>query len=459
MGTAIYTRISLDLADGAGVARQETDCRDLAAREGLEVTNVYSDNSKSAYSGKVRPAFEQLLEDVQAGHVNTVIVWATDRLYRRLADLERLVDALGDTPVLAVKSGRIDLSTADGRMQARILGAVAQHEGEKKAERVAAAARQRALGGRSATSSRPFGWRRLDVGGLEPHPLEGPAVAAAYERLLEGETLCGIARWLNSEGFTGTRGGQWTQSNVSALLRQPRHGGLVAYLGELVPTANVEGALVSETTWRQAQRILNAPGRRRRPGRPANTLLSGLLTCYKCGQTVRASSNQVRTGERYKTYACPSNHVSWRREDLDAAVTRDVLDMLAAVADQIKEAAANQASDGNSGVLADLDRLRQDRQELADALAAGALRPSAYAVAVEAIEAAITRAEDALTPQAPRVGSGVLAEPDPVAAFQAAPLRAKRGVLAELVDNIVVHPKRAGTYDISWKLEGEGAVA
>ncbi len=33
------------------------------------------------------------------------IVWATDRLYRRMTDLERLVEDLGPVPVLAVKSG------------------------------------------------------------------------------------------------------------------------------------------------------------------------------------------------------------------------------------------------------------------------------------------------------------------------------------------------------------------
>ena len=454
MGTVIYTRISLDLADGAGVARQEADCRELAAREGLDVSKVYSDNSVSAYSGAVRPAFEQLLEDVKAGMVDTVIVWATDRLYRRLADLERLVDSLGETPVLAVKSGRINLATADGRMQARILGAVAQHEGEKKAERVSAAARQRSMRGRSASSSRPFGWRRLDGGGLAPDAREGHAVAHAYDLLLRGETLSGIARWLDAEGFTGTRGGTWTQSNVSALLRQPRHGGLVSYLGKLVAAPNVEGSLVDETKWRQAQRILDAPGRRRRPGRPAETLLAGFLTCYKCGGIVRASSNQIRAGQRYKTYACAHNHVSWRREDLDALVTADVLDVLRRAADAIAAAAEDlhDSAQGSADVLADIQRLREDRQDLADALAAGRLRATAYAVAAESVEAALARAEARLVPAAPPIGGEVFQAGDPVAAFESAGLRERRGVLAEFVDTIVVHPKRSDRIDVEWKI-------
>ena len=427
MGIAgIYVRISLDLQDGAGIQRQETECRELAAREGLAVAEVYADNSISAHSGKTRPAFERLLADLEAGKIDTIVVWAIDRLYRRLADLERLVDALGDTPVHAVRSGRINLGSADGRMQARILGAVAQHEGEKKGERVAAAARQRATAGRSTTSSRPFGWRRIE-GGLEPDPAEGPAVAAAYQQLLDGETLSGIARWLDSQGFVGTRGGRWTQSNVSALLRQPRHGGLVGYKGAIMAAPNGEGALVDEVTWRQAQRILSGPGRRRRPGRPANALLSGFLRCYKCGETVRASSNQLRSGQRYKTYACASNHVSWRREHLDDLITGEVEAMLIAVAGQLAEAAAEAANatvDGNDTAAAEVARLEQDRQDLADALAAGKLRASAYAVAVESVEQALAVARDQMTPPNPTAADPVMADADPVDAFRTANLTA-----------------------------------
>lgn len=54
----IYVRISLDKHDDAGVEQ----CRSLAA----EVGCVYLDNSISAYSGKVRPGFIDLVIDVKA---------------------------------------------------------------------------------------------------------------------------------------------------------------------------------------------------------------------------------------------------------------------------------------------------------------------------------------------------------------------------------------------------------
>ncbi|HVX08342.1 recombinase family protein, partial [Humibacter sp.] len=73
----IYARISLDrTGEGAGVERQLNECRALAKKLGLKVVKVLTDNDISATSGKVRPAFEELL----AMRPAAVIAWHQDRL-------------------------------------------------------------------------------------------------------------------------------------------------------------------------------------------------------------------------------------------------------------------------------------------------------------------------------------------------------------------------------------------
>ena len=127
---AVYVRISSDpKGERAGVERQRTDCERLAADLGVTDVRLYEDNDVSAFSGATRPAFTQMLADVESGVIGTVIVWAVDRLYRRLTDLETIVSVLDNAGVSvhAVKSGDIDLSTADGRLHARLLGSVAIH--------------------------------------------------------------------------------------------------------------------------------------------------------------------------------------------------------------------------------------------------------------------------------------------------------------------------------------------
>ena len=136
---AIYTRISQDSAgEGLGVDRQERLCRSLAAERGLTISDVLVDNDVSAYRRRKRPGFERLVRMLETGQVSAVVAYHADRLYRRTTDLERLVDLVeaNGAHVYTVAAGDIDLTTASGRMVARVVGAIAQHESERMGERI-----------------------------------------------------------------------------------------------------------------------------------------------------------------------------------------------------------------------------------------------------------------------------------------------------------------------------------
>ncbi|MFI6268638.1 recombinase family protein [Micromonospora zamorensis] len=81
MDVVIYARLSLDkLGNELGVDRQLEACRELAARQGWTVTRELIDNSISATTGRVRPAFEKLL--TLSPKPEAIIVWHLDRLVR-----------------------------------------------------------------------------------------------------------------------------------------------------------------------------------------------------------------------------------------------------------------------------------------------------------------------------------------------------------------------------------------
>ena len=91
---AIYCRISYDREGaGLGVARQRSDCEALAAQRNWTVTDVFEDNDISAYSGRRRPGYEQLLQHIRAGAVDVVVAWHTDRLHRSPTELEDYITA------------------------------------------------------------------------------------------------------------------------------------------------------------------------------------------------------------------------------------------------------------------------------------------------------------------------------------------------------------------------------
>jgi resolvase-like protein len=86
---AIYARISSDReGDQLGVRRQVDDCEQLSARKRWEVVERYVDDDVSAYRATTRPSHRRMLDDIQGGFIDAVVVWHLDRLHRQPRELE-----------------------------------------------------------------------------------------------------------------------------------------------------------------------------------------------------------------------------------------------------------------------------------------------------------------------------------------------------------------------------------
>lgn len=293
---AIYLRISQD-ATGlqAGVSRQREDCLELVEQQGWTVFETYADNDTSAY--KKRPGYEKMLDDVRAGHIDAVVAWHPDRLYRRLTDLEGLISAIESRNVIlrTVRAGELDLSTPTGRMLARIVGATAMAEGEVKADRWRRSWRQgREAGEYARTGSRLFGYTH--EGELIDYEAAIARVMAA--KIREGASILGVTRWLDQQGVLTTRGSKWTPQGMKRYLTNPRVAGWSTLNGEIVAEGTHEPILDRET-FEVVRALLTA---RTRAHIPRKALLLGLIYCGLCGHRLITSAG--RQGSR--NYRCPS---------------------------------------------------------------------------------------------------------------------------------------------------------
>jgi len=158
---AIYARISSDAeGTGLGVARQLEDCRKLATDRGWPVGAEYVDNDVSAFSGKPRRQYAQMLADLASGARDAVIVYNLDRLHRRPVELEEFVTLCESVGVrdLATVTADIDLGNDDGLFMARIFAAFAAKESGRKSARIRRKMLQNAQAGLPHGSARPFGY-------------------------------------------------------------------------------------------------------------------------------------------------------------------------------------------------------------------------------------------------------------------------------------------------------------
>ncbi|MFD7794299.1 recombinase family protein [Streptomyces sp. NPDC059759] len=296
---AIYCRMSEDREGGGlGVDRQREDCEQLAQQLGLTVVRVYTDNDLSAYSGKPRPGYQQMLEDLRAGAYGTVIAWHTDRLHRSPRELEEYIDVCEPRSVQTrtVKAGALDLTTATGRMIARQLGVQARYEVERMVERQRRARDQKVQRGEWSGGPRPYGWEK---NGTTPIPEEIEVIREAAEAVLAGGSIRALAADLNARGLLTSQGVRWDGGTLSRMLRRPRNAGIIQHRGEEAGPAEWEGA-IDEPTWRSLRAILDDPSRIPTASNVRKYLGSGLYLCGVCGEGLTSHSKGAGLPSQYK---------------------------------------------------------------------------------------------------------------------------------------------------------------
>lgn len=427
----IYLRISLDqTGQRLGVTRQRRDCEAKARDRGWTVTQIYEDNDTSAFA-KRRPAYEQLLADLEAGAINAVIVWDLDRLTRRPIEIEHFIDLADRTGcALASVGGDVDLSTDNGRLFARIKGAVARAEVERKSTRMKAANIQRAEAGKPpAGGIRLFGY---ELGGQVVVEEEALLLKQAAEQLLAGGTVHGIVRWLNEQGSTSTRGGPWHPMEFRRIIANPRLAALRRYRGEIVARGTWPPILDEDT--HHAIKALLADPARHKAGPPRKYLLSGIGRCGVCGQRLFGATD----GPKGWLYRCESRaHVSRRAEPVEDYVVAVLLERVAAGELERPPSPAPKPAD-------DDELLRARLNGLSEAFAVGDIDRLQLQAGTRRLRArleALSAARGASVSRSPL--RPLLDAEDPWVAWGAMPFDVQRAIISAGLQ-VVIHPPGRG---------------
>lgn len=430
----IYARISRDrIGAGLGVERQEADCRALAARLGFLVVLVLVDNDLSAYSGKRRPGYVQLLEMIAAGEADVVLAWHGDRLHRSISELEQYISVCEarDVPTFTATAGELDLTTATGRMHARIAGAVARHEVEHSIERQQAAKLQKAVAGKWGGGRRPYGY---EGDGTTVRPAEAEVIRTATDAILNGSSLRALVADLNERGLTTSTGRPWQPSELRKVLMRPRNAGLREHKGAIIGKAEWP-ALVGEEKWRATVSILTDPDRRTSHTTARKWMLSNLATCGVCGAELRVT--KPGSGRAVvPSYTCKvGKHVVRNAVELERYVGLVVIERLKRpdAIDLLRP--ASEISD-TSALYAEQAALQTRLDDLADDLDLDerslARRTKALNARLDEIKAALAVAGRG------NVFAGVVDAPDVAAAWEALALARRRAIIDTLM-TVIVH--------------------
>jgi len=443
----IYARISSDReGDNLAISRQLADCEQLANAKGWQVVERYVDADISAYSGKPRPEYARMLEEIEAGVVEAVLVYHSDRLHRHPRELEDFIDLCQRLRTkLATVAGEIDLATHDGQLIARIHGAVARKESDDKSRRIQCKHEELAQAGRlSGGGTRPYGYE-TDRRTLRAD--EAAIIRECAKRALAGDSLRALCLDLNARGIATVTGTPWKSQTLKRILTSARISGQREHNGEIVAKAEWAAIITPAETQRLRAR-LNDP--ERRTNRSARRyLLASLLRCHHCGN--RLVSRPRDDGAR--RYVCASGpgfegcgKVTIMAEPLEQFVVEAVLHRL----DSPELAHAL-----NGGVSADpaghewqaeVERAQEQLDELAELWAEREITRREWVTARAPIEKRLDAAKRRLaainrtTELSPHLGNAQELREQ----WQTMTLSRQKQIVAALLEHVVVGPGRRG---------------
>lgn len=302
---AIYTRKStehnLDLAFNSLHAQREA-CEAYVksqAHGGWQLLPEGYDDGGLSGASLERPALRQLLEAVQRGGIDIIVVYKVDRLTRSLADFAKLVelfDAHGVSFVSVTQS--FNTTSSMGRLTLNVLLSFAQFEREVIGERVRdkiAASKQKGLwvGGPV-----PLGYLSQNKQ-LVVEETEAKLVRRIFMLYRQLGSVGAVIERLAAEGIRSRKGYRFGPGAIAALLKNRFYLGEVVWKGQI--HAGEHEAIIDHELFEAVRaQIAAAAVERRRIIRSRVAILTGLL--HDDAGNRMSPSHSSKDGVRYRYY-------------------------------------------------------------------------------------------------------------------------------------------------------------
>ena len=327
METGLYVRVSTEeqAQEGFSIRGQEQKLKEFAKIKDWSIYKVYVDEGISGKNITERPAIQELIADIKAGHIQNVLVFKIDRLTRSTSDLLYLVELFNEHDC-AFNSlmESIDTQTASGRMFLKIIGIFAEFERENIIERVKLGIERKVKEGYTLAGGHiSYGYdKEKGEKEMTVNETEAQIVREIFDMYVnQGMPQIAIARRLIVQGVPTKDNKTWMHTTVKAILKNCTYIGRVRHkIHDPENGYSMEGrheAIISEELFGEAQRLLQENARISPTKRPKDEVFfSGILHCAKCKGKMLTHDPKGRPGSRgykckYKTYkTCDASSMS-----------------------------------------------------------------------------------------------------------------------------------------------------
>lgn len=362
---AIYARVSTEeqMIKGYGIGNQIDEC---LKKIGNKDHILFKDEG---ISGEVleRPGLTELRDNVQAGVIDEIVCYDPDRLSRKLMHQLMLDDEFRKKGVKLIFVNGEYAQTPEGQLFFSMRGAIAEFEKEKIKQRTKGGKLQKAKQGKLLGNYHLYGYdfKRHDSknGEYVINPDQAKVVKMIFDYFTEPTSpfkgINGIAKHLTEIGIPTAKGGKvWHRQVVRQILmnlsytgKHPQNkydsegdyvrkqsGGksnmtlrpVEEWLFTEIP------AIISEEQYNVAQELLKESRRRYTKSSLNQYLLSGLIRCKDCGNTMNGRKEKW-WGSHMFIYSCVKNTAGAKNigcgnrlkvSEVDDAVWEHISDLL-----------------------------------------------------------------------------------------------------------------------------------
>ena len=255
-----------------------------------------------------RPAFKELLRDIENDKIDIVVVYKVDRLTRSLMDFSKIIDVFDrhETSFVSITQ-QFNTTTSMGRLTLNILLSFAQFEREVTGERIRdkiAASKKKGMwmGGKV-----PLGYKKEDKK-LIIYEEESQKVRMIFNKYLELKSVPKLMQYLKENEIKTKTDKYFSKGQLYHLLVNK------VYIGKITHKDKVyEGeheAIISEVIFEEVQKLLyeNKVDKTCGTKCSSNSLLAGLIFDDKNNLMTPSHSNSHKRRYRYYVSTALKNY-------------------------------------------------------------------------------------------------------------------------------------------------------
>jgi len=327
---ALYTRTSQEKDDAFTIDSQIKAGRQSAITNGLVVRDGYE--FREDFTGKTldRPELNKLRELIKQKKITAVIIYAVDRLARKIGVADILLDEFMDSGIklFIVSWGTYVKDTPEDRLRFNFEATFSDFERRKIAERTDRGKQTKLKDGLYlGTGDPPYGYRK--VGKKREMRLEIIADQAeviiriftyyAVERLSVLEIckrLEGIPSPADVKGYypQKVRGsGQWVQPTIYNILKNYAYSGRMTLYGTTIDVP----AIVEPDLFARAQQRLAEGRQMSKRSQKYEYLMARRLRCTTCNYSIHAIPSWKKGVVKDFYYRCPSEKAGMAKPKCD----------------------------------------------------------------------------------------------------------------------------------------------